>query len=144
MAKNMYDINNNTRLHDAHVGMMSVAAITFIEARLSRFLYYTRDAYDAVFLFVNTFYYIIFATSVPYFVCDDVICIQCRLWVHKMCCGISGKLQMTMEVDYKCSVCVTGVSAINENNNTKDIVLGQDSLECVDTFCHLGDMIDVG
>ena len=37
-----------------------------------------------------------------------------------------------------------GVRANNEIENKKEIVLGQESLECVDKFCYLGDMIGAG
>ena len=39
---------------------------------------------------------------------NSILCTQCRLWVHKKCCGISGRLKKTMEVDYRCPVCVRG------------------------------------
>ena len=76
--------------------------------------------------------------------CNSILCTQCRLWVHKKCCGISGRLKKTMEVDYRCPVCVRGVRANNEIENKKEIMLGQESLECVDKFCYLGDMIGAG
>ena len=47
-------------------------------------------------------------------------------------------------MDYRCPVCVRGVRANNEIENKKDIMLGQESLECVDKFCYLGGMIDAG
>lgn len=57
----------------------------------------------------------------------------------KKCSSISGRLKITMEEDHKCSVCVRGVRAKNEDK--KEIMLGQGGLVCVDKFCHLSDMV---
>src|SRR5271157_5206058 len=73
---------------------------------------------------------------------NSILCTKCRLWVHKRCCGIKGRLKMAMEVDYQCPICVNGGKA--RTADKKELLLGQEKLECVDKFCYLGDMIGAG
>ena len=61
--------------------------------------------------------------------------------VHKKCSGITGKL---MHVDgYRCKRCIDSSPASLKMSQQISLGNGQ-SLECVEKFCYLGDMIAAG
>ena len=70
---------------------------------------------------------------------NSILCKYCNCWVHKRCSGIRSRLQVAS--DFKYAVCagkqVAPVPA-------ERLVYGDVSLECVDKFCYLGDMIGAG
>src|SRR5579863_5536190 len=72
---------------------------------------------------------------------NSVLCAVCKKWVHKKCSGVKGRL--TDGIKLICPVCVKGghSSAVED----KEVLLGEaGSLECVDKFCYLGDMLGCG
>jgi hypothetical protein len=72
---------------------------------------------------------------------NSVICEVCKKWVHKKCSGVKGKLKA--DVKFTCPVCVRG----GPSNPVveKEVLLGEaGSLQCVDKFCYLGDMLGCG
>ena len=69
---------------------------------------------------------------------NSILCPHCKLWVHKRCSKIKGNL--TAVRDFKCPSCIQGLNRTKDNT----IQLGEDSLELVDEFCYLGDMLDSG
>jgi hypothetical protein len=72
---------------------------------------------------------------------NSVVCGVCKKWVHKKCSGVKGKLKF--DVKFTCSVCVEG--GRRDCMQEKEVSLGiAGSLECVDKFCYLGDMIGCG
>ena len=93
---------------------------------------------------------------------NSVKCNTCDRWVHKVCSGIKGKLKSVK--DFKCSSCVSRKSrpesAVEEGceltsveegreltsvKEKRELVVGVDgSLEFVDSFCYLGDMLGSG
>ena len=72
---------------------------------------------------------------------NSVICEVCKKWVHRKCSGVKGKLKA--DVKFTCPVCVRG----GPSNPVveKEVLLGEaGSLQCVDKFCYLGDMLGCG
>lgn len=73
---------------------------------------------------------------------NSILCRTCGKWVHKKCSGIKGKLK---NVEFKCAACVAGLQNKNKMSMKRELVLGPDcSVEIVDRFCYLGDMIGAG
>ncbi len=68
---------------------------------------------------------------------NSIFCRHCKHWVHKRCSGVSGSLNAVL--DFKCKKCTGEVSVFLEQPEL--LVVGEDSLESVDKFCYLGDMI---
>ena len=72
---------------------------------------------------------------------NSVVCGVCKKWVHKKCSGVKGRLKD--DVKFTCSVCIRG--GHSDTKQEKEVLLGVvGSLECVDKFCYLGDMIGCG
>ena len=75
---------------------------------------------------------------------NSIRCGICHLWVHKKCSGVKGPLKTDDE--YKCMKCknlgtvATGVSAGKRENICLDLEKDV-SVECVEEFCYLGDML---
>ena len=73
---------------------------------------------------------------------NSILCTVCSKWVHKRCSGIKGSLKEG--AGYKCPVCMKQKQTKKETEDSKEIKLGRDTIECVDKFCYLGDMIGAG
>ena len=71
---------------------------------------------------------------------NSILCSKCRMWVHKRCSGVKGQLKDVGS--FQCVKCKNpGVDKAVKNS----VQLEQDvSLECVEAFCYLGDMIGAG
>ena len=72
---------------------------------------------------------------------NSICCSKCLHWVHKKCSLISGKL--TADPDYVCPRC-RGLSRPIDGRPETEIVVDGVSLEVVDEFCYLGDMLGSG
>ena len=71
---------------------------------------------------------------------NSILCRTCGKWIHHKCSGIKGKLK---NIEFKCAVCVSGRQ--DKKSEKQELVLGLDSsLEIVDRFCYLGDVIGAG
>ncbi|XP_065315796.1 uncharacterized protein LOC135924631 [Gordionus sp. m RMFG-2023] len=72
---------------------------------------------------------------------NSIQCTRCQKWVHKRCSGKKGSL-MLERMTFICKTCMKG---IHNNDNLKngglDIGNGL-TLEKVDKFCYLGDMLN--
>ena len=63
-------------------------------------------------------------------------------WIHKRCSGIQSRLENA--VDFQCTNCSQELVAEIVSKKLCPIKLNGDTLECVDMFCYLGDMIGSG
>jgi hypothetical protein len=72
---------------------------------------------------------------------NSVVCGSCKKWIHKKCTGVKGRLKAG--VNFCCSVCASG-GHINVLQEHEVLLDDADSLECVDKFCYLGDMLGCG
>ncbi|HXJ94687.1 MAG TPA: reverse transcriptase domain-containing protein [Terriglobia bacterium] len=73
---------------------------------------------------------------------NSIRCVNCHLWVHKKCSGVKGPLKNDDE--YKCMKCKNLETATTEVSagRKENICLEKDvSVECVEEFCYLGDML---
>ena len=66
---------------------------------------------------------------------NSILCIGCKLWVHKRCSGEKRSLDK-VNGTFKCKVCVQGVC---EQSPREEMGLG---VERVESFVYLGDCID--
>ena len=71
---------------------------------------------------------------------NSILCTSCDCWVHKKCSGISGSLSAVR--DFTCKRCCGLLPRQDDIPNT--VTLNGDSLEVVQKFCYLGDMLDAG
>lgn len=72
---------------------------------------------------------------------NSVWCPGCSLWVHKKCSGISGSLNVGDT--FRCSRCL-GTARPIDARPYRSVVLQDDPLEVVDSFCYLGDKTSAG
>ena len=72
--------------------------------------------------------------------CNAIKCGQCHLWVHKKCSGLR---RLNEDPDYKCKRCLDLARPIDGRPVTEIQVDGS-TLEVVDSFCYLGDMLSAG
>src|SRR6266516_668899 len=72
---------------------------------------------------------------------NSIRCTSCRMWIHKRCSGVRGRLERVE--GFMCrNCCGGGGKAVEE---TKQFVLGtSDKLEVVEKICYLGDVIGKG
>ena len=72
---------------------------------------------------------------------NSIECTSCHAWIYGKCSGITGKLKHVD--DYRCSRCMGKIPVRSEV--LRQVLLGNgQSLECVEKFCYLGDMISAG
>ncbi|XP_052212342.1 uncharacterized protein LOC127831397 [Dreissena polymorpha] len=69
---------------------------------------------------------------------NSVECTKCKLWVHKKCSGIKGRI--TSIPDYVCLRCLDQARPIDGRPVTKVVVDGS-QLDDEDSFCYLGDTL---
>ena len=72
---------------------------------------------------------------------NSISCSQCKLWVHKKCSSIKGRLNVTP--DYVCSRCLDKARPIDGRPITPVEVDGT-LLDVEACFCYLGDMLSAG
>ena len=72
---------------------------------------------------------------------NSILCSQCQFWVHKKCSDISGRLKA--DPNFVCRRC-RGLARPIDGRLFTEIPVGLCSLECVDEFCYLGDMLGAG
>ena len=69
---------------------------------------------------------------------NSIVCSKCKKWIHKKCTNIKGSLKV--DPNFCCSSCIAGPVEV-----LKEVKIGvNDTLECVEKFCYLGDMIGSG
>ena len=72
---------------------------------------------------------------------NSISCSQCKLWVHKKCSGIKGRLNVSF--DYVCPRCLEQTRPIDGRPITEVEVDGR-LLDMEASFCYLGDMLSTG
>ena len=73
---------------------------------------------------------------------NSIQCTTCNAWVHKRCSGVAGSLGHVSQ--YRCVKCTGGGNPVKIEAQQR-LSLGDGlSLECVEKFCYLGDMIGAG
>ena len=75
---------------------------------------------------------------------NAVCCAKCMIWVHTKCSGVKGRLKL--DSAYQCKKCsVNGTTVGAESGKKKKILLESgESIECVEHFCYLEDMLNCG
>ena len=63
----------------------------------------------------------------------------CRTWIHKKCSEVKGKLKE--DPGYRCAKCVKGGCALGGVDEQEVVLEDGSSLECVNRFCYMGDML---
>ena len=69
---------------------------------------------------------------------NSIYCTSCRCWIHGKCSGIRGRLSAAR--NFICNRCSGNTP--NTEEIPKELTLNGNSLEVVDKFCYLGDMLD--
>lgn len=72
--------------------------------------------------------------------------IQCRIcmnWVHKRCSGIRLSLRSATG-SFECAMCTRGCDNRDDGDRTCLTLENGETVDCVDKFCYLGDMLNGG
>ena len=73
--------------------------------------------------------------------CNSIFCEDCKSWVHKKCCGMSGGLKR--DLLSRCDRCLVTARPVYGRKIT-EVQKGNEKLEVITDFCYLGDMISAG
>jgi hypothetical protein len=72
---------------------------------------------------------------------NSILCVRCNLWTHKKCSGLRGNLKQVP--NFTCKRC-TGHARPIDMRPFQVVKVDEDSLDVVDAFCYLGDMLSAG
>ena len=70
---------------------------------------------------------------------NSIQCGECKKWVHKKCSGVKGKLKE--DPGYRCAKSLRGGCTLGGAEGQEVVLEDGSSLECVNRFCYLGDML---
>ena len=70
---------------------------------------------------------------------NSIMCSACKLWVHKKCSGLSGRI--SADPLYVCPRCL-GVACPIDGRPAKSVDVDGVRLDVDSTFCYLGDMLN--
>ena len=72
---------------------------------------------------------------------NSIECTTCKKWIHRKCCGVKGSLEKVCST-FVCNKCLNGIQcAQTDSNEERFMVDGELSLEKVNRFCYLGEML---
>ena len=72
---------------------------------------------------------------------NSIYCSNCKHWIHKRCSKVSGPIKSN--VNFKCQR-YQGLAPAIDKRDMLNVVVDNESIEVVDSFCYLGDMITSG
>ena len=72
---------------------------------------------------------------------NSIECSQCKLWVHKKCSGLTGRL--VADPEFVCQRC-RGVACPIDGRPVTHVDVDSTQLDVEATFCYLGDMFSAG
>ena len=72
---------------------------------------------------------------------NSIFCTRCKHWVHSKCSGVSGRLRADPE--FVCPRC-SGLARPIDGRPVTEVVIDDRTLDVVDEFCYLGDMLSSG
>ena len=72
---------------------------------------------------------------------NSIYCSNCKHWIHKRCSKVSGPIKSN--VNFKCQRC-QGLAPAIDKGDMLNVVVDNESIEVVGSFCYLGDMITSG
>ena len=73
---------------------------------------------------------------------NSILCHGCKKWIHKRCRGVKGSLRNASQ-SFMCRCCKADRPITDGLNTDLHLDVGNGvSLEKVDKFCYLGDMLD--
>ena len=72
---------------------------------------------------------------------NSIECSQCKLWVHKKCSGLTGRL--VADPEFVCQRC-RGVACPFDGRPVTHVDVDGTQLDVEATFCYLGDMFSAG
>jgi len=73
---------------------------------------------------------------------NSILCHDCKKWIHKQCSGVKGSLRNASQ-SFVCRCCKVDRPITDVLNTDLHVDIGNGvSLEKVNKFCYLGDMLD--
>lgn len=69
---------------------------------------------------------------------NSIRCNECGKWCHKRCSGLRSLNRVT---EFRCPACVRQETE-EEESGQREVEVHGERLECVDSFCYLGDVVD--
>ena len=72
---------------------------------------------------------------------NSIYCSNCKHWIHKRCSKVSGPIKFN--ANFKCQRC-QGLAPAIDKRDMLNVVVDDESIEVVDSFFYLGDMITSG
>ena len=72
---------------------------------------------------------------------NSIYCSNCKHWIHKRCSKVSGPIKSN--VNFKCQRC-QGLAPAIDKRDMLNVVVDNELIEVIDSFCYLGDMITSG
>ena len=75
---------------------------------------------------------------------NSILCVKCKKWIHKNCSAVKGRLKA--DNDYQCMKCKFPETGTTGSVTGKEFIALEAgaSVECVNEFCYLGDMLGSG
>lgn len=72
---------------------------------------------------------------------NSILCKECGKWCHKKCAGVKNGRNLSKVKDFRCPACVRKEFK-KKDEDEGGVETGGGRLECVDSFCYLGEVLD--